>query len=197
MSQVVEIWLVRHGETTANAANVLSGWSDVALTPHGEDQARALKPLLAGEAFDGIWSSDLRRAIATAELALGRAPRTDARLREMCFGEIEDRPWSEVDASLRDGLLGFVSFRAPGGEDLETFKARVKGFADALAPGRHLAFTHGGAIRALTMDLGEDRFLPNGGLCAVDWTRRTLLFVKETPREGYRAPDLVKRPAPP
>jgi probable phosphoglycerate mutase len=179
MSRPVEIWLVRHGETTANAADVLSGWSDVPLTPKGEDQARALKPVLAGHSFDGVWSSDLRRAIATAELAVGSQPRTDVRLREMCFGEIESLPWASIDASLREGLLAFVSFRAPGGEDLDAFKARVTDFANRLPPGRHLVFTHGGAIRALTMDLGEDRFLRNGGVCALDWTRRVLLFVKE------------------
>jgi len=180
MSRSVEIWLVRHGETTANAANVLSGWSDVPLTPKGEDQARALKPLLAGERFDAVWSSDLRRAIATAELAIDFPPRTDARLREMCFGDVEARPWSEIGASLRDALLAFVSFRAPGGEDLAAFKARVVDFANRLEPGRHLIFTHGGAIRALTMDLGEDRFISNGGLCALDWTRREVLFLKES-----------------
>jgi probable phosphoglycerate mutase len=179
MSRPVEIWLVRHGETTANAANVLSGWSDVPLTPKGEDQARALAPVLRGQRFDVVWSSDLRRAIDTAALAIGVAPRTDARLREMCFGEIESRPWSAIDTLLRESLLAFVAFRAPGGEDLEVFKARVLDFANRLAPGRHLVFTHGGAIRALTMDLGEDRFLPNGGLCALDWTRREVLFVKE------------------
>jgi len=179
MSRSVEIWLVRHGETTANAANVLSGWTDVLLTPRGEDQARALKPLLAGERFDAVWSSDLRRAIATAALASNTPPRTDARLREMCFGEFEDRPWSEIDASLRDALLAFVSFHAPGGEDLAEFKARVVDFANRLEPGRHLIFTHGGAIRALTMDLGEDRFISNGGLCVLDWTRREMRFVKE------------------
>jgi len=179
MSPSVEIWLVRHGETTANAANVLSGWSDVSLTPRGEEQARALTPLLADERFDSIWSSDLRRAVATAELAIGLRPRADARLREMCFGEFEDRPWSAIDAALRDDLLAFISFRAPGGEDLDAFKARVVDFANRLGPGRHLIFTHGGAIRALTMDLGQDRFISNGGLCVLDWTRREVRFVKE------------------
>ena len=182
MSSTVEIWLVRHGETTANAANVLSGWSDVALTPLGEAQARALKPLLAAQRFDSVWSSDLRRAIDTANLATGITPRTDARLREMCFGNIEAKPWPEVDPSLQAGLLAFVEFRAPGGEELAQFKARVRAFAEGLPPGRHLAFTHGGAIRALTMDLGQDRFLRNGGLCALDWTRRALLFVEEPGR---------------
>jgi 2,3-bisphosphoglycerate-dependent phosphoglycerate mutase len=179
MSRPVEIWLVRHGETTANAANVLSGWSDVLLTPRGEDQARALKPFLAEQRFDTVWSSDLRRAIATAELAFGVPPQTDTRLREMCFGEIEALSWSAIDPAVRKGILDFVTFRAPGGEDLAEFKARVIGFANRLEPGRHLIFTHGGAIRALTMDLGEDRFISNGGVCVLDWTRREVRFVKE------------------
>jgi probable phosphoglycerate mutase len=179
MSGTVEIWLARHGETTANAANELSGWSDVPLTAKGEAQARALKPLLADQQFDAIWSSDLHRAIATAALAIDVAPRIDPRLREMGFGELEGVPWSRITPTYRDGILGFVDFAAPGGEALSAFKARVRSFADGLPPGRHLAFTHGGAIRALTMDLGEDRFLRNGGLCAIDWTRRALLFVKE------------------
>lgn len=182
MPRPVEIWLVRHGETTANAAGVLSGWSDVALTPRGEEQARGVAAWLAGERFDTVWSSDLRRAIDTARLATGRAPRPDPRLREMCFGDIEARPWDAVDAGLRDALLGFVAFHAPGGEELGAFKSRVRAFADALPPGRHLAFTHGGAIRALTMDLGEDRFIGNGALLALDWTRRAVLFVREHPR---------------
>jgi probable phosphoglycerate mutase len=182
MSTTVEIWLVRHGETTANAANVLSGWSDVPLTARGEEQARALRPALAGERFDSVWSSDLRRAIDTARLASDVPARTDARLREMSFGEIEARPWSEIDAGLREGILGFVAFRAPGGESLAEFKARVLAFADGLPPGRHLIFSHGGTIRALTMDLGEDRFLRNGGLCVVDWTRRAVRLVREPDR---------------
>lgn len=182
MLRATEIWLVRHGETTANASGELSGWTDVGLTPRGEEQARALSPFLSRERFDAVWSSDLRRAIDTARLACGASPgslRTDPRLREMHFGEIEARRWDEIAEELRTGLLGFVAFCAPGGEELEAFKARVRSFADGLPPGRHLVFTHGGVIRALTMDLGEDRFVGNGALLALDWTARRIAFVRE------------------
>ncbi len=182
MQRVTEIWLVRHGETTANASNVLSGWTDVALTARGEEQARALLPILSQERFDAIWSSDLKRAVATARLASGlpeSALRKDARIREMNFGEMEARRWDEVAAELRTGLLGFVAFRAPGGETLAEFKARVRAFADGLPPGRHLVFTHGGVIRTLTMDLGEDRFIGNGALCVLNWTGRKIVSVRE------------------
>jgi 2,3-bisphosphoglycerate-dependent phosphoglycerate mutase len=182
VQSATELWLVRHGETTANASGELSGWTDVGLTARGEAQARALFPALSNEHFDSIWSSDLKRAIATAKLACGVSDaelRRDARIREMHFGEIEARRWDDVAADLRDGLLGFIAFDAPGGEGLAQFKARVRGFADALPPGRHLVFTHGGVIRALTMDLGEDRFVGNGALCALSWSERRILFVRE------------------
>jgi 2,3-bisphosphoglycerate-dependent phosphoglycerate mutase len=174
--------LVRHGETTANASNELSGWTDVGLTARGEEQARALFPVLSRERFDFIWSSDLKRAVTTAKLASGVPEadlRKDARIREMHFGEMEARRWDEVNAELREALLGFVAFRAPGGESLEEFRARVRSFFDALPTGRHLVFTHGGVIRALTQDLGEDRFIGNGGLCVLNWTARELAFVRE------------------
>ncbi|HSD65513.1 MAG TPA: histidine phosphatase family protein, partial [Vicinamibacteria bacterium] len=91
-----ELWLVRHGETPASRGRTLAGWTDVPLTEHGEGQAAALRPLVAGERFDGVWSSDLRRAVTTARLAWGE-PRPDARLREMSFGTLEGRPWADLE----------------------------------------------------------------------------------------------------
>ncbi len=76
-----ELWLVRHGETPASLARKLAGWEDVPLTAHGEEQARALRPALEGERFDGVWCSDLQRAVRTARLACTEEPRRDRRLR--------------------------------------------------------------------------------------------------------------------
>ena len=101
-----ELWLVRHGETPASKGRTLAGWADVPLTPHGEEQASALRPLLAGERFDGVWSSDLRRAVSTARLAWGE-PRQDERLREMSFGALEGLPWETLDPGLQEGLARF------------------------------------------------------------------------------------------
>ncbi|MFO8070969.1 MAG: histidine phosphatase family protein [Polyangia bacterium] len=178
MASGIELWLVRHGQTESNADGRLSGWSDVDLTAEGRTQARALRSRLAGNSFDGVWSSDLRRAVATARLAFGE-PRPDRRLREICFGELENRRWAEIEESYRRDLDEFTRFHAPGGEDLNTFRERLLAFVAELDPGRHLAFTHGGVIRSLTAGLGEDRFLGNGGLIVVDWKNRRLLEVFE------------------
>jgi broad specificity phosphatase PhoE len=66
------ILLVRHGQTTSNAARLLVGRSDPPLTELGERQAIALRPLLTN--VREVWSSPLRRATATATLAFPATP---------------------------------------------------------------------------------------------------------------------------
>ncbi len=178
-----ELWLVRHGETLASRGRTLAGWSDVPLTEHGEDQACALRPLLAGERFDGVWSSDLRRALTTARLAWGE-PRQDTRLREMSFGSLEGQPWDKLDADAKEALERFEGFAAPGGERFGDLRARVLSFLDGLPAGRHLVFTHGGVVRLLSREAGEDRFVPTGTLLVVDWDSRRLLSRRDGEGEG-------------
>lgn len=182
----VELWLVRHGQTVANEEGRFSGWSNVALTAQGEAEARALAPLFSGVLFEGVWSSDLGRALATARLAWGE-PRPDARLRELHFGALEGQRWADLDPALRQSLLDFDGFSAPGGESLAAFEHRLRGFLSTLPPGRHLLFTHGGVVRLLTRGLGVDRFLPNGVVVGLDWTAQRLLFVREASQAPERS----------
>jgi probable phosphoglycerate mutase len=173
-----ELWLVRHGETPASRGRTLAGWADLPLTEHGEAQARALRPVLAGERFDAVWSSDLVRAVLTARLAWGE-PRQDRRLRELSFGELEGQPWETMDAAWQEALALFEGFAAPGGETFDDLRARVLSFLDDLLPGRHLVFTHGGVVRLLSREFGEDQFVPTGTLLVVDWDARLLLWRRD------------------
>ena len=165
---------MRHGETTASRGRSLAGWEDVPLTERGENEASAVRPLLANVRFDGVWSSDLRRAVATARLAWGE-PVQDRRLREMSFGALEGVQWEAMDPSWQQGLLRFEGFAAPGGETFADLKARVLAFVGVLEGGRHLVFTHGGVVRLLSREAGEDRFVPTGTLLVLDWDERRLL----------------------
>ncbi len=174
----VRVWLVRHGETELNAQGRLCGWSDVALTDNGRRQAEWLRGALAAERFDGVWSSDLGRALETARLAWGEA-QPDARLREIHFGELEGRDYTTLDEDQRAGLRDFADFAAPGGESLVSLTERVNDFLDGLPSGRHLVFAHGGVLRAVMRQVGPDRFLANGSLLVVDWSERELLRVIE------------------
>jgi probable phosphoglycerate mutase len=180
-----ELWLVRHGETPASKGRTLAGWADVPLTAHGKEQATALRPLLADHRFDGVWSSDLRRAVTTARLAWGE-PRQDARLREMSFGALEGRPWEGLDTRSQEGLARFEGFAAPEGEGFDDLRARVLSFVDGLPPGRHVLFTHGGVVRLLSREVGVDHFVPTGTLLVVDWDGRRLVSRRDGEGEASR-----------
>jgi 2,3-bisphosphoglycerate-dependent phosphoglycerate mutase len=180
--QTLELWLVRHGETPASRAQILAGWTDVPLTDTGEQEARTLRPVLAGETFEGVWSSDLRRTVATARLAWGE-PRQDPRLREIHFGELEGLYWPTLDAVHRVALERFEGLATERGETFEIVRGRVVAFLGELPPGRHLLFTHGGIVRLLSREAGEDQFVPTGTLLALDWTAKRVLFRRECPRD--------------
>ncbi|MGE5125942.1 MAG: histidine phosphatase family protein [Betaproteobacteria bacterium] len=181
-----ELWLVRHGETPASLGRTLAGWADVPLTERGEAQAAALRPLLEGERFDGVWSSDLRRAARTARLAIAAVAREDRRLREMSFGSLEGRPWETLDESWQQALARFEGFAPPGGETFSDLRRRVLSFVESLPPGRHLVFTHGGVVRLISREVGEDRFVPTGSLLVLDWEARRLIFRKDGEGEANR-----------
>ena len=178
MTEKLELWLVRHGETTRSVAKEIAGWSDPPLTERGRRQARALRPKLDGEVFDGVWSSDLRRAKTTAALAWGEAL-PDTRLREFNFGDMEEAPFKAIDPGLAAEAMRFRDFQAPGGENNAVFRARLEDFLEDLPLGRHLLFVHGGVIRSLVQDLGIDRFVATCSVVGVDWSAQRLLFVDE------------------
>jgi len=177
-NETVELWLVRHGETTHSASQRIAGWCDPPLTEVGRRQAEAVGPVLDGRRFTSVWSSDLQRAVASAELA-GCDATADRRLRECNFGPWEGSPYEAVDRDHAEVFLEFRSFDIDGGDSHASFRTRIHSFIDELAPGRHLLFVHGGVIRILTQDLGLDRFVATGSVVGVDWTRRELLFVEE------------------
>ncbi len=66
--------LVRHGESTWNLENRFTGWTDVDLSPKGEQEAAEAARLLgeAGLTFDIVYTSVLKRAIRTMWIVLDR-----------------------------------------------------------------------------------------------------------------------------
>ncbi len=69
----MKILLARHGETPWNAEGRYQGQEDIALSPTGERQARALGERLRDVQIDRAVASPLSRARRTAELALGES----------------------------------------------------------------------------------------------------------------------------
>ena len=97
----------------------------------------------------------------------------------------DDRPDPTAQPA-PDGLARFEGFAAPGGESFAELRARVLGFLDGLGSGRHLVFTHGGVVRLLLREVGEDTFVPTGTLLVVDWDARRLLWRRDGEGEPSR-----------
>lgn len=116
----------------------------------------------------------MSRAMETARIAFGE-PRTDSRLRELEFGDMEGRTWTDLDEATRAGLASFDEFSAPGGESMAAMKARVLGFVSDLSPGDHVVFTHGAVIRLLMRECGSEGFPQHGDVIGLDWTARSPL----------------------
>jgi broad specificity phosphatase PhoE len=161
--------LVRHGESTWNVAGRWQGQADPPLSELGERQAMAAAAAVA-DPPDAIWTSDLARALRTAELLAqphGLVVRADARLRERDVGvwsgltraEIEER-WPGWIAARRSPE-GFEGDEALAGRALDA----LRDVAAAAAPGATcFVVTHGGVIRAVERHHGaQPEPVPNLG----------------------------------
>lgn len=151
----VLLFLVRHGESTANAAGIWQGQADAPLSRRGRMQAEALASRLRALPFDRVISSDLSRARNTGALAMGRAPEADAAFREADVGAWEGLPGNAIAARFPEELAALMANRSDvrlgGGETLGEVWARVDGAIARLArelgdDGRAIVFSHGGVI---------------------------------------------------
>ncbi|MES2887705.1 MAG: histidine phosphatase family protein [Pseudomonadota bacterium] len=148
---------IRHGETAWNVEGRIQGHLDVPLNAEGRWQAAQLAQALVPEGIDVVYTSDLRRALETAEavVAVGGQPLvTDVGLRERDFGEFQGQTFREVEQQLpaqaERWRLRDPEFEPGGGESLNTFYARCLSTATRLAcahPGQTIALVaHGGVL---------------------------------------------------
>lgn len=153
---MLELWLIRHGETDWNAQRRWQGQSDVPLNALGRQQAQALAKRLSKQRFDAVHSSDLSRAYETAQLVFPHYTITpEPRLRELNFGSFEGKTWEELQeaeaAMLRRWREDPYACQPPGGEQFGQVVERTKAWYLELPPsGKIAAVAHGGTIRALT-----------------------------------------------
>lgn len=161
---MLELWLVRHGESVWNREGRVQGRSDPPLSALGRRQAERLAPRLAAAHFSAAYSSGILRASETARLALpSLQAEPDARLRELDFGAWEGRRWREVAQTDRAALdawfLEPYTSHPPAGETYEALSTRVWEWRISLPEaGRVVAFTHGGPIRSLLYKLTSAPF---------------------------------------
>ena len=131
--------LVRHGDTALNSAERYWGCTDVELSAAGIGQAERLRDRLAGEKIDAAYTSNLKRALVTADIILsGRCLHVMAceELREVNFGELEGLNFTDISRLYPEVTEAWsrwsLDFRFPGGESFKHLDERVRKFMVSL-----------------------------------------------------------------
>ncbi len=178
------IILIRHGESEGNAAGVLQGRMDYALSDLGRRQAELTAQRLAGIGAYQVLSSPLLRASATAALIANRLDlklRLEPDLAEYDIGEASGL----TPAELRERFPEMLQARAvgerlrfPGEEGRDVFHSRLESILQRMSEteGTTVAVAHGGVIGAIChLVVGLDVHRPGAfhvGNCSLTELRR-------------------------
>ncbi|WAP55832.1 histidine phosphatase family protein [Streptomyces sp. S465] len=135
---MAELLLIRHGETEWSRSGKHTSWTDMPLTAHGEEQARALRPLLAARKIGLTLVSPMERAVRTARLAGLEDLTTEPELHEWDYGGYEGVTTPEIHRT-RPGWNLWTDGVPPGeaghpGESPERIGARVDRVLARIAP---------------------------------------------------------------
>lgn len=117
------LFLVRHGQTAANADGLLLGRADPPLSPLGREQAAALSTCLP--AGTRVIASPLIRARETAA-ALGSEYEIDDRWIELDYGDLDQMPLRDVPPAVWAKWRADPTFVPAGGESLAALGVRVR-----------------------------------------------------------------------
>ena len=161
------VWLIRHGRTDWNDQHRWQGHVPTSLNAEGHRQARLLATHLKDEAIGTVYSSDLPRALQTAQAVasmLELVPVVDERLREVNVGVFQALFPDELQELYPDELARWRSddldYAMPGGESLRALQNRiVQAFDDITDKAGHSEIaivTHGGTLRRLVQHLAAD-----------------------------------------
>lgn len=163
-TDIVNIYLVRHGECDLNRRYIGSG-TDISLLEKGQEEIRTLTQKLLADGLQGsiyIYSSILKRAEESCNIFCDitgyNNVTIDERLNEIDFGVFENLTYEEIMLSHSKVATMWYddvySITPDGGEPFTEFVNRVKSFWDELIVKRPknstiILFTHGGVIQLL------------------------------------------------
>ncbi|MDF2576559.1 MAG: putative phosphoglycerate mutase [Chlamydiales bacterium] len=156
-----EIYLIRHGQTDWNAQGRLQGHTDIPLNREGILQAQALRDRLQNIKFRSAFSSDLTRALQTAEIVLNpyEIPiKQTPNLRERSLGSWEGRLKKELPSIKFSSQQEYLNYKCcPKMESLTETYQRLKEFIQkipaATLQGPILLSCHGGILSSVMYHL--------------------------------------------
>lgn len=163
----MRLFLIRHGQTTANVAHELdTALPGAPLTELGREQAANLPIRLGQERFDGVWCSRAQRAQDTAAAlaaAQGLVPQVMPGLHEIQAGawemSVDRTDWLTYQALLAQWIRGDLHPSVPGGESGADAVARFDtdvAVIEAQAPRQAAIVAHGAMIRLWTATRAVD-----------------------------------------
>jgi 2,3-bisphosphoglycerate-dependent phosphoglycerate mutase len=147
---VLEIVYETHSWSVDNERGIATGWLPGRLSEQGKRQAAKLGARRRDDGLSAVYTSDLVRAVETAEIAFAGSPLPiyrEWRLRECDYGDLNGAPVPELDAI----RLRHVDEPFPGGESYRAAVARVGEFLDELVTERD-------SERVLLIGHGATRF---------------------------------------
>lgn len=170
---MTSVIVVRHGETQWNKVGRQQGHLDSPLTELGRKQAHAIADALADEPFDVLYSSNLGRALTTAQIIAERTGHdvvVDPALRERHLGVFQGLDWQQIQqqypAAYEAFQTGDPDYVIPDGESTRQRFNRTLAAIDRIVE-RHVGqriviVAHGGILnglyrRTMAIDLARPR----------------------------------------
>ncbi len=131
----MNIYIIRHGQTSSNKKGQYYGSLDVPLNKKGVRQMENLRPNLSQIVFDRVYSSPSSRALESLKICghdLYNRVQRDYRLRELNFGDFEGQTYEEIKKLYPEEVASWQkdwkNFCPPGGESFVSFYANVIAF---------------------------------------------------------------------
>lgn len=157
---MLELIIIRHGETDSNKEGRYMGWADIDLNENGIKQAYSLKEKLKDTKIDCIYSSPLKRASRTAGIineAHNAGVIYSDSIMERNFGVFDNLTYSEICGNypVQKELWAadWANYCIESGESAVQFHNRVCGFVKGITEdyekGTILIVTHSGCIRSI------------------------------------------------
>ena len=159
----MKITVVRHGETTHNANDMVIGHGQGKLSSRGEKQVVLLGKALKTKKFDMIYCSDLKRCKDTLKAIQKYHKRIPViftpEIRERSFGIFEGRPRSLLGEALARHKGSRMAFKPKNAESLNEMKARIRKFIHYLKNNHSgeniLIVAHSGVLRMFESILNQ------------------------------------------
>lgn len=128
---MIELLIVRHGETAWNAADIFRGRVGIGLSENGFKQAELLSAFLSQKKLQAVYCSPLNRAMQTAQVVArphGLTPMPTENLTDLDFGEWEGVSRQEIKTRYKEIYEKWLERpdleQIPGGESLSDARKR-------------------------------------------------------------------------